>query len=141
MRLVLAGISGAATAAGCAVVLGDYPLSGSVPWLAAIVIPLLIGGVMTSVAGRHSSALWVATGPIAGLAIAWGVRIATGWGLDPVPAAAWAAGGLAVVWPLVFGALHHRARPFGRRGQRREAAAARGGSTDARTADPAAPAG
>ena len=100
MRPPLAVLLGLGTAAGCAVVLGDYPLSGSVPWLAALVIPLLIGVVMTLVAGGHRSGLWILTGPLALGAMAWGVRIATGWGLDPVPASCWAAMVISLVWPL-----------------------------------------
>jgi hypothetical protein len=105
MRLLLAGIAGAAAAAGGAVVLGDYPLSGSVPWFAALLIPLLVGVVMNAVAGSHRREMWMATGPLAALAMAWGVRIATGWGLDPVPDSCWAAGAIALVWPPAYGLL------------------------------------
>lgn len=110
MRPLLAAVLGAATAAAGAVVLGDYPLSGPVPWLAAVVIPLLIGAVMTLVAGRHHRILWVATGPLALGSLAWGVRIATGWGLDPVAASCWAAMGVGLVWPVAWG-LRPRRRP------------------------------
>ncbi len=103
MRLALAVVLGVAAAAAGAVVLGDYPLSGSVPWLAALIIPLLIGVVMTLVAGGHRPALWIATGPLAAGSVAWGVRIATGWGLDPVPASCWAAMAISLVWPLAWG--------------------------------------
>ncbi|HET6966283.1 MAG TPA: hypothetical protein VFH58_16020 [Acidimicrobiales bacterium] len=103
MRLLLAALVGTAAVVACAVVLGDYPLSGSVPWLAALIIPLLIGGAMTLVAGAHRPALWMATGPLAAGSVAWGVRIATGWGLDPVPASCWAAIGLSLVWPTAWG--------------------------------------
>ncbi len=49
MRLLTAALEGVAVAVAGAVVLGDYPLGGSVPWLAAVVIPLLIGATMTLV--------------------------------------------------------------------------------------------
>jgi hypothetical protein len=75
MRLVAAGGLGAAVAAAAAVILGDYPLSGAVPWLAAVVF-----------------------------------RIATGWGLDPVPRAAWTAIAIGLVWPIGWAALSRRAR-------------------------------
>lgn len=100
MRLVLAVVAGVGTAAACAIVLGDYPLSGSVPWVAAGLIPLLIGTAATLTAGAHQRALWLATGPLALGAVAWGVRIATGWGLDPVPASCWFAMGLALLLPV-----------------------------------------
>lgn len=113
MRLFLALVLGAAAVVACAVVLGDYPLSGSVPWVSAVLIPLLIGITLSGVAGRHQSALWMATGPLAGASMAWGVRIATGWGLDPVPLSCWAAIAIAVVWPPAWGAWrasHHQTR-------------------------------
>jgi hypothetical protein len=105
MRLLIAGVLGAAAAVAAAVILGDYPLSGTVPWVAALIIPAAIGLTMTSVAGAHRAALWAATGPLAAGSLAWGIRIATGWGLDPVPAAAWAAIALGLVWPLAWAAL------------------------------------
>ena len=102
MRLVAAGVLGAALASIAAVILGDYPLSGAVPWAAAVVIPGVIGVAMTVVAGRHHAVYWAVTGPLSAASIGWGVRIATGWGLDPVPAAAWASIGIALVWPLAW---------------------------------------
>lgn len=99
MRLLLAAVLGAAAVVACAVVLGDYPLSGSIPWVSALLIPLLIGGVMSLAAGAARPALWIATGPLAGGSMVWGIRIATGWGLDPVPASCWAALAIAVLWP------------------------------------------
>lgn len=111
MRLAIAALLGIAVAVAGAVVLGDYPLSGSVPWLAAVVIPLLIGAVMTLTAGTHRRALWIATGPLAAGAVAWGVRIATGWGLEPVPASCWAAMAGALVWPVGCGLWPRRIRP------------------------------
>jgi hypothetical protein len=105
MRLVAAGVLGAALAAAAAVVLGDYPLSGAVPWAAAVVVPALIGVVMTLTAAQHHALLWAVTGPLAAGSLAWGIRIATGWGLDPVPAAGWAAIAIGLVWPLAWAAL------------------------------------
>jgi hypothetical protein len=104
VRLLLAALLGAATAVLGAVVLGDYPLSGSVPWLAAIVIPSLIGAIMVMVADGYETTLWIVTGPLGATSVAWGVRIATGWGLDPVPASAWAAVAVALVWPPCWAA-------------------------------------
>lgn len=103
MRLIVAVLLGMGTATGCAVVLGDYPLSGSVPWLAAVVIPLVIGAIMSLVAGRHRPLLWLGTGPLSVAALGWGVRIATGWGLDPVPASCWVAMAIAFAWPVAWG--------------------------------------
>lgn len=133
MRLLAAAVMGVATAVAAAVVLGDYPLTGSVPWFAAVVIPLLIGGVMTFVSDRQQGYLWMATGPLAVISLGWGVRIATGWGLDPVPASCWAAGAVALVWPLAWG-IH-----LSQRSHRRSAAVDPVGGPDA-APPPAAPA-
>ena len=105
MRLLAAGVAGAALTVASAVVLGDYPLSGSVPWLAAVIIPAVIGVTMTSVAGRHREVFWAATGLLSAVALGWGVRIATGWGLDPVPTSAWIAIAAGFAWPLAWAAL------------------------------------
>jgi hypothetical protein len=115
MRLLAAGLLGAALAVAAAVILGDYPLSGAVPWAAAVVVPGVIGVTMAGTAGRHQAWLWAATGPLAAASFGWGVRIATGWGLDPVPATAWASMGITLVWPLAWAAvLFTRRRPAGR---------------------------
>ena len=110
MRPAAAVLSGAVVAAAAALVLGDYPLSGSVPWVAALLIPLLIGVAMTLVDSRHRTALWAATGPLAAASVGWGVWIASGRGLDPVPSAAWVAIGLALVWPPSWAAFEWRRR-------------------------------
>jgi hypothetical protein len=104
MRLVVAVVVGAGLASVSAVILGDYPLSGAVPWLAAIVIPGVVGACMVLVAGSHQVGLWTLTGPLGAASLGWGIRIATGWGLDPVPASCWAAIAIGLVWPLAWAA-------------------------------------
>jgi hypothetical protein len=105
MRLLLAALAGVAVTVAGAVVLGDYPLSGSVPWLAAIVIPFLIGTAMYLVTDRYRPQLWAMTGVLGALSLAWGFRVATGYGLDPLPASCWAAVVIALVWPPAGAAL------------------------------------
>jgi hypothetical protein len=107
VRVMVALILGAGVAAAGAVVLGDYPLSGAVPWLAALIIPGLSGASMALAAGAGGPALLLslAAGAFGGGAVAWGVRIATGYGLDPVPASAWASIGLAAAWPVAGSAV------------------------------------
>lgn len=107
-RLVLAGLAGAVATVVCAVVLGDYPLTGAVPWVTPVLIPVLIGLAMTITAGTQKRWFWVATGPLAAGAVLWGVRIATGWGLDPWPASWWAVIAVALAWPPAWGVLSTR---------------------------------
>lgn len=113
MRLALAVGLGVATAVASAIVLGDYPLGGSVPWIAAFVVPFLIGAVMVIVADSSETLIWFLTGPLAAASIGWGVRIATGWGLDPVPASCWSALTIAFLWPpaWAFVRMSRQAKP------------------------------
>lgn len=85
--------------------LGDYALSGMVPWTAAVIVPAIIAAAMILTSGGHPVRFWVLTGPLAGASLGWGAWIATGRGLSPIPAAAWAAIGLAAVWPLACAGL------------------------------------
>lgn len=110
VRLLAGCALGAAVAALSALVLGDYPLGGAVPWVAAVVVPALVGITMTSVAGRYRTVLWVATGALSAAGIGWGVAIATGWGLDPVPGSAWAAIVIALVWPPALAVARNERR-------------------------------
>ena len=126
-RLAAATVAGALLTVASAVVLGDYPLTGAVPWVTPVLIPLLIGVTMTVVAGGfHRRLLWAATGLLAAGAILWGVRIATGWGLDPVPGSWWAVVAVAVVWPPVWGVVSTRRQ--GRAGPGLQQGAAAGGA-------------
>lgn len=111
-RVAVAVAVGMAVTAASAVVLGDYPLSGAVPWVTPIVIPLLIGAAMTLIDKTHAPWLWVLTGPLAALGVLWGARIATGWGLDPWPTSWWAVVAVALLWPPLWGATsHHKGGP------------------------------
>jgi hypothetical protein len=85
-----------------AVTVGEYPLGAAYVWLAAAIVPALIGSVMSGI-GRRGRPLWVATGPIAGAALGWGIGISASWGIEPVPLDAWLALGAATVWPIGWG--------------------------------------
>lgn len=71
-RPAAAVASGLAVTAASAVVLGDYPLSGAVPWITPILVPLLIGAAMTLIDRLHAPGLWMLTGPLAALGVLWG---------------------------------------------------------------------
>jgi hypothetical protein len=110
MRLASSLVAGAAIASGAAIVLGDYPVTGAVMWSSAVLIPALILAGMSLVAGRARRIVWVAGGLLGGASMAWGVRIATGWGLDPTPGFAIAAMVVALVWPVAVGFLRAGSR-------------------------------
>lgn len=108
VRMVLAALAGAAVTVASAVVLGDYPLTGAVPWITPVLIPLLIGVAMVLTAGTQKRWLWVATGPLGAVAVLWGARIATAWGIDPWPVSWWGVAAVALVWPPAWGVLSTR---------------------------------
>lgn len=87
-----------------AVTVGEYPLSAADIWLAAVIVPALVGTIMSGI-GRRSRPLWIAAGPIAGAAIGWGIGISASWGIEPVPLDAWLALVVATVWPVGWGLL------------------------------------
>jgi hypothetical protein len=108
IRLILAVLAGAAVACAAALTLGEYALTGAIPWLSCLIVPALIGTAMTAIAARNRRALWFATGPLACAALAWGVSISTSWGIEPVPAAAWAEIAIGLAWPIAWGVLSGR---------------------------------
>ena len=107
MRLLAAAVLGLATLVISALVLSDYPMSGNVPWVAAILIPFLIGAIMVIVSDGYETSLWVMTGPMAAVSIAWGARISTHWGLEPLPRSVWVAVAIAFLWPPAWGGIEY----------------------------------
>jgi hypothetical protein len=85
-----------------AVTVGEYPLSAADIWLAAVIVPALIGSTMAAI-GRRRRTLWVVAGPLAGGSVGWGIGISTTWGIEPVPADAWFALAAAALWPVAWG--------------------------------------
>jgi hypothetical protein len=100
-RVVVAFVAGAVTAVLAAVTVGEYPLSAADIWLAAVIVPALLGAIMSAI-GRSGRLMWFAAGPVAGGAIGWGIGISTSWGIEPVPFDAWIALAAATVWPVVW---------------------------------------
>ena len=107
-RLVLAAVAGAAIGCFAAVTLGEYPLTGWIPWLACVIVPGAMGTAMTAIAGSHRRAFWAATGPLSAASLAWGVGISTSWGIDPVPAAGWAEMSIGLAWPVAWALVSGR---------------------------------
>jgi hypothetical protein len=109
-RIVLALVAGGALVVFAAVTIGEYPLSAADIWLAAVIVPALIGSVMAAV-GRRRRILWVSAGPLAGAALGWGIGISTTWGLEPVPVDAWFALAFATAWPVGWGLVMFNRSP------------------------------
>lgn len=110
VRAAVALVAGAALAVLGALTLGEYPLSPVVVWIAALVVPALLGVVTSSLSGRKLLP-WITAGPVAGAAIAWGVAISSSWGIEPVPLDAWVAAGAGGLWPVAWGLLAFNGSP------------------------------
>lgn len=100
------GIGAAAVVASvCAVILGEYPLTGATPWLAGAVFGVLLSEVALSVGKVRHPAVSVSVAASAALAVLYAAWISSGEGVAPYPAMAWPAAGLAAAlaawrcWP------------------------------------------
>lgn len=118
MRTVLTLALGAGLAAGAALIVGEYPFTGVTPYLAAVLVPAVIGAAVVWTGQGHPGRLWAATAVLSAAAMAWAVWISTGRGLDPVPVGGWAAIVAALVWPLTRAALLVRRGGRGGRSRR-----------------------
>ncbi len=82
-------LAGAGTAALGALILGEYQFSGYVPWVAGVVLGLVVAEVMV-LAGRWRG--WVPALAAAALSaggLAWAGWISSGQGIEPYPLLAW----------------------------------------------------
>lgn len=90
MRQLLAVAAGAVTAAAGGLVVGEYPFTGAMPYLAGALFGLVVAEVMVGIAGHATRGLggWSAVLGAAGLGYA--ARIDSGFGLHSIGAGAWA---------------------------------------------------
>lgn len=94
MRLVLAVLIGAGVAALGGLILGEYPFTGIMPYVAGVLFALVVTEVIVSV-GHQVGAVIAAASAVCTLGgLGWAIWISTGRGVSPVPAGAWA--GLAI---------------------------------------------
>lgn len=96
-RTLLGLLCGALVAALGALILGEYPFTGSLPWIAGPMFGLVVGEAV--VAAGHSRTMVV--GGLAGLlslgGITWAGWISSGDGLAPMSTVVWASAALAAV--------------------------------------------
>ncbi len=88
--MLLGLLCGALVAALGALILGEYPFTGSLPWIAGPLFGLVIGETVVA-AGRSRS---MVVGGVAGLlsigGIGWAGWISSGDGLAPISTVVWA---------------------------------------------------
>jgi hypothetical protein len=91
MRLALAVLAGAATAAFSALVLGEYEFVGTTPYVAGVLFGLVVAEVVVAVARRGGLALAAVTGASAAAGLVWAAWISSGRDWAYVPGPAWVA--------------------------------------------------
>ncbi|MDQ2754733.1 MAG: hypothetical protein M3R71_04200 [Actinomycetota bacterium] len=108
MRFAFSLAVGATVAAASGLILGEYPFTGFTPYLAALLVPLVLLGSMILVAGESGPRIWLLVALLSAAGLAWAVWISTGRGLDPAPLGGWIAVLLALVWPLAWAGVHRQ---------------------------------
>jgi hypothetical protein len=92
-------------------ILGEYPFTGVMPYIAGVLFALVVTEVILSVGRRPGriSALAGAACTVGGLGL--GVWISTGRGIDPIPVGGWVAVVVGAVVALIRGGIRGGARP------------------------------
>ena len=116
VRAALGLVCGAAVAAVGALVLGEYELSGALPFVAGPLFGLVVGEVVVGVGRDRSLPVAVVAGGLAFGGMAWAGWIDSSEGLEPVKGAVWPAAALAVVVALARTADLRRTPPAEPRG-------------------------
>lgn len=94
MRLVLAVLAGAATAAFSALILGEYEFVGTTPYVAGLLFGLVVAEAMVTVARRGGVRLAAVAAALAAAGLVWAAWISSGRDWEYVPGLAWVAVGL-----------------------------------------------
>jgi len=89
MRLALAVLAGTATAAFCALILGEYEFVGTTPYVAGVLFGLVVAEAVVTVARRGGLALAAAAAALAAAGLVWAAWISAGRDWDYVPSLAW----------------------------------------------------
>ena len=108
MRQLLAVAAGAAVALLGGLIAGEYPFTGFTPYLAGVLLGVVVAEVAVAVAGRRSPLLGVVAAGLAGAGLAYGAWDDAGYGLRPIGAAAWVGVGVAAVIAGLRGGLVRR---------------------------------
>jgi ABC-type Mn2+/Zn2+ transport system permease subunit len=104
-RLIAGIVLGAALAALGALLLGEYPFTGVMPYISGVLFALVVAEVIVSVSYRSDRATAVAAAICTAGGLAWGVWISVGEGKAPIPIGGWVAVIIGAVVALVRGGI------------------------------------
>ena len=110
-RLIVAIALGAALSAFGALLLGEYPFTGVMPYISGALFALVVAEVIVSVSRRSSRATAVAAAVCTAGGLAWGVWISVGEGKAPIPIGGWVAVVVGAAMALIRGGIRAGGRP------------------------------
>ncbi|MEO6317738.1 MAG: hypothetical protein ABIP36_03040 [Acidimicrobiales bacterium] len=113
-RAPVAVICAAAAAALGALILGEYELTGTLPYAAGPLFGLAIAEVVVGIGRTRAVTMGIGSGALASGGIAWAGWIDSSQGLEPVRGTVWMAAGLAAVTALLRTTGLPRRRPVPR---------------------------
>jgi ABC-type Mn2+/Zn2+ transport system permease subunit len=98
-------VLGAALAALGALLLGEYPFTGIMPYISGVLFALVVSEVILSVSRRSGRATAVAAAVCTAGGLAWGVWISVGEGKAPIPIGGWVAVVIGAAMALIRGGI------------------------------------
>jgi hypothetical protein len=101
MRQLVAVVAGAAAACVGALIAGEYPFTGVVPYVVGILLGMAIAELVVAIARRATIVLGAICAVVAAAAVAYAAWDDAGFGVRPIAASAWAG----VVVAFVTGGL------------------------------------
>jgi hypothetical protein len=111
--LVIAIVLGAGLALLGGWILGEYPFTGVMPYIAGVLFALVVTEVILSV-GHQPGRITAVAGAVCTVGgLALGIWISTGRGIDPIPIGGWVAVVVGAVVALIRGGIRGGARPAG----------------------------
>lgn len=110
-RLLIAIVVGAAVAGLGGLILGEYPFTGVMPYIAGILFALVVAEVMLSIGRQPGAATAAAAAVCSAGGLGWAVWISSGRGVAPVPIGGWVAIVIGAAVGLARGGIRTAARP------------------------------
>lgn len=96
---------GAAAAALGGLILGEYPFTGVMPYIAGVLFGLVVAEVIVSVSQQQGKLTALAAAVCSAGGLGWAVWISAGKGVDPIPIGGWVAIGIGTVVALFRGGI------------------------------------
>jgi hypothetical protein len=98
-------------------ILGEYPFTGVMPYIAGVLFGLVVAEVIVSVSQQQGTVSAITAAVCSAGGLGWAVWISSGKGVDPIPIGGWVAIGIGGLVALLRGGIRAAGWP-GRSSQR-----------------------